>query len=78
MPSLTRPSVTKVVTKEGEIMVNISIDLNLNLNTGDLQITSGVTPIQAQKDKKNQDEEVEWQIPDFKMGDNIKFGEDLD
>jgi hypothetical protein len=78
MPSLTRPNITKVVTKEGEIMVNISIDLNLNLNTGDLQISSGATPIQAQEAKKKKDEDMDWAIPDFKMGGNLKFGEDLE
>lgn len=77
MPNLIRPTVTSVVTKEGEVVVHIEIDLNLNLNTGGVQIGVGGTPgISPVAPKPKQEESTDWVIPDFKMSGNIKFGEE--
>ncbi len=74
MPQLIRPNVTKVITKDGEIDVHISIDVNLNLNTNGLIVGVGGVTASTREEK---DDDVEWQIPDFKSMGNIKFGEDL-
>lgn len=72
MPQLIRPNVTKLITKDGEIDVHISIDVNLNLTTDGLLIGVGGV---AASTKEERDDDVEWQIPDFKSMSNIKFGE---
>ena len=74
MPHLIRPNITKVVTKEGEIVVHIAIDLNLNLNADGVQ--AGVSGVQAASKPQKDEDEVDWAIPDFKMPGNIKFGEE--
>jgi len=77
MPSLIRPNITKVVTKEGEIMVNIAIELTLNLNADGLQVgVGGVVAQDATESKKkiDEDDDVDWAIPDFKG--SLKFGKD--
>lgn len=59
---------TKVVTKDGECDVNISLDININLNTDDL-----VVKVTADKNQE-EDEHSSFVVPEFKT-EKIKFGQ---
>lgn len=70
MPSLVKQGEAKVITKNGEVFVNIALELTIKLEGTGLQaVTSavgGAVPI-AKEDKVN------WQVPDFVPG-KIEFG----
>jgi hypothetical protein len=74
MASLIRQGEAKVVTKNGEVFVNIALELTLKLEgtgiQGAVSATGGATPPQAH-DKD--DEKVKWEIPDF-SSNKIEFG----
>lgn len=57
MANLIRP--TKIITKDGEIAVHLTIDLNIHVDGA-----GGV----SLKEKKAEDEAVDWAIPDFGQG----------
>jgi len=79
MANLIQPSQVKVVTNNGEVTVHLTIDLNLNLNqngsigvsedSSDRQVTSFSKP-----KKKDDDDKVMWEVPDFKPSEKLKFG----
>lgn len=78
MASLIKPGSVKVLTKDGEIQVSLTVDINVNLNTEGLVLESRI--------KKNEDasfeepsvkkeEKIEWEIPDFEApSEKIDFG----
>jgi hypothetical protein len=74
MPNLIKQGEAKIVTKNGEIFVNIALELNIKLDGTNLQVVSGQGSsgggaAQAQRE----DEKVSWQIPEF-SSDKINFG----
>lgn len=72
MGNLIRPTKVRVVTKEGECQVNITIDLNINLNTGTIELQS--TKAKIDKTVEEDDDKTVWAIPTFKSEDKVKFG----
>ena len=72
MAQLIKPQNVKVVTKEGELLISLQLDININLN----QSGSFVSTAQDVSKIKvaNKDDEVEWAIPEFKPSEKIKFG----
>lgn len=68
MPYLIKQGDTKIITKEGEIFVNIALELNIKLDGQNLQIGNS-----QQKQNKEQ-EKVNWEIPDFNPSAKINFG----
>jgi len=72
MPQLIKPGEVKVITKDGEVKISISLDLNINLG----EISGGVNILGATGDKTNKKEEdkVQWAIPDFAPTEKINFG----
>jgi hypothetical protein len=72
MGDLIRPTKIRVVTREGECQLNITIDLNINLNTGTVDLQSA----QANKIEKpiEDEDKTVWAIPTFKSEDKVKFG----
>lgn len=76
MASLIKPGSVKVVTKEGEIQVSLTIDLNINVNSEGLP--SGVRSLQLNEEVKVKSQEskekFEWAIPDFEEAPKINFG----
>lgn len=70
MPSLIKQGEAKIVTKNGEVFVNIALELTIKLEgtgiQGGVQASGGVQKIQ-------EDEKVKWEIPDFSPG-KIDFG----
>jgi hypothetical protein len=72
MPKLIKPNDVKIITKDGELKVLITLDLNINLTN----LLEGVSlPQQNEKkdSKTDLDEKVTWAIPDF-SSEKIDFG----
>lgn len=72
MPYLIKQGDTKVITKEGEIFVNIALELNIKLDGQNLQI--GLSPNNSSSTKNSNEEKVNWEIPDFSSSNKISFG----
>lgn len=66
---------TKVITKDGECAISLTIDLNINLTTEGIQI--GVKNVKSSSEEKqpvkSNKEDFDWAIPDFKAN-KIDFG----
>lgn len=75
MANLIKPGEVKLVTKNNEVFVNISLELNIKL---DGNITSlGIDAKAAQtQSNKIEEEKVNWEIPDFSSGGKLNFGKD--
>jgi hypothetical protein len=74
MAQLIKPGDVKVITKDGQITVQLQIDLNINLNqTGSVTVSSDG---QIKSNSKNEqvEEDTAWAIPDFGNTKKIKFG----
>lgn len=78
MPQLIKPGSVKLVSKDGEVSVAITIDLNINLSNL-LEGASLPSQNNQNKEKKentiieNLDDKVTWAIPDF-GSEKINFG----
>lgn len=71
MANLIKQGEARVVTKNGEVFVNIALELNIKLDGSNLTVSgggSGTGPASAKAEDK-----VSWQIPDFSPG-KIDFG----
>lgn len=76
MVQILQPYKTKVLTRDGEISVNITLELNINLNSdGNLQIKSKIVEEPKEIEKKEEDY-YNWDIPDFSSSEikKVKFG----
>ena len=76
MGNLIRPNQVRVVTKDGEIVVHLTLDLNINLNTGALTVSNLPAPVRpAPVEEEPEVEDTKWEIPDFKVPDTkLIFG----
>lgn len=75
MAHLIKPNEIKVVTKNNELFVNISLELNIKLdgNITNLNIgAQGSVPL-ANTEKEKEDK-VNWAIPDFAPTNKLNFG----
>lgn len=70
MASLIRQGEAKVVTKNGEVFVNIALELTIKLEGTGIQ---GAVQASGGAKKIDGEEKVAWQIPDFSPG-KIDFG----
>ena len=70
MAQLIRPSDVKIITKDGELKVSITLDLNINMN-GSIEAMSVDGKPSAKKETL--DDKVAWAIPDF-VSEKINFG----
>lgn len=74
MAQLLKPQNVKVVTKDGELIISLQLDININLNqsgTFDVNTFGSAVPAEV---KKKTDDDVKWEIPDFNTTEKIKFG----
>ena len=72
MVQLIRPQQVQINSKDGELIVHITVDLNLNL-TG---AVAGVTQESQDKDAQAKEaEKIEWQVPEFSSA-KVKFGKE--
>lgn len=72
MPNLIKQGEARVVTKNGEVFVNIALELNIKLDGTNLvvaQASGGADPASQAKSE----DKVSWEIPDF-TSDKIDFG----
>lgn len=65
----------KVVTKEGEVHLSITLDLNINLN-GQINGVGQVSAAEPKEEEKKK--ETDYVIPDFSSLGRIKFGKSKD
>lgn len=74
MAQLIRPSDVKIITKDGELKVSITLDLNINMN-GSIGTTNTGEEFVNKKESLvgNIDDKVTWAIPDF-ASEKINFG----
>lgn len=72
MPSLIKQGEAKIITKNGEVFVNIALELTIKLEGANLQV--GMPAIGSSKaEQTQQQEKVHWEIPDFSPN-KIDFG----
>jgi|OpeIllAssembly_1097287.scaffolds.fasta_scaffold403144_2 propanediol dehydratase small subunit len=76
MPNLVRGNQTvqkvitkEVVTKEGEVKLDITLHLDITINAGEVKISASTLKEQA-KDA----DDIQWTIPDFGSTERIQFG----
>lgn len=72
MPNLIKQGEAKVVTKNGEVFVNIALELNIKLDGSNLVLSQGGSGGGSSSPNKAEDN-VSWQIPDF-TSNKIDFG----
>jgi len=73
MPQLIKPGDVKIITKDGEVKISISLDLNINMG----EISSGAGILKSnieEKINKKEEDKVQWAIPDFAPTEKINFG----
>ena len=71
MPNLIKPGEARVITKNGEVFVNISLELTVKLDGSNISV--GANGIQEKAKSADQIEKINWEIPDF-SSDKIQFG----
>jgi hypothetical protein len=74
MVQLIRPSEVRVQTHQGECQVTIVLELNINLTTDGASIGHKVREAPPKEDN----DKVEWAIPDFIPSKKINFGKTED
>jgi hypothetical protein len=73
MPQVLTP--TKVITKDGEIVVKLEIDLTINLNANG-QLAASVSGVKAQE-VDNEDDDVKFIVPTFNKAPKVEFGKNV-
>jgi hypothetical protein len=75
MAQLLKPQNVKIVTKDGEIVISLQLDININLNQlGAPTVSSGVSLPEQKTTTSSKQDDVAWEIPDFGPTEKIKFG----
>ena len=72
MANRISPGTVKILTKEGEISVLITLELNINLNSDGLT-TSVREQTEVKKEKEFEKNDL-WELPDFGASPKIDFG----
>jgi indole-3-glycerol phosphate synthase len=67
----------KVTTQQGEVDLNITLEINLNLNTEGMIVSASGVEAKAKKIKKEEKEESPYLVPDFTMG-KVDFGKKVE
>lgn len=73
MGELIKPTQVHVITREGEVKLNITIDLNINLNTGNIDVRQS-NALEKKVEKEDESEKTLWAIPNFTKQEKVKFG----
>lgn len=71
MPNLIKQGETRVITKNGEVFVNIALELTIKLDGTSLNVS--VMGANGTQQSAPQQEKINWEIPDF-SSDKIQFG----
>lgn len=74
MPSLVKQGEAKVLTKNGEVFVNIALELTIKLEGANALVGGGgETNKMGAMQSDGEQEKVAWEIPDFSPS-KINFG----
>jgi len=68
MAQLIRPGSVKIMTRDGEVQVSITLELNINLNTDGVKLGAQAV------EEKEKPEKNEWAIPEFEASPRLNFG----
>lgn len=74
MANLIKPGDIKVVTKNNELFVNISLELNIKLDGNITNLSPESISQQVNKAIQKPEDKVNWEIPDFTSGAKLNFG----
>jgi len=77
MPNLIKQGEARVTTKNGEVFVNIALELTIKLDNSNLQV--GVISNQGNSSSQKllqEEEKVNWEIPDFSSNAKLDFGKE--
>lgn len=66
-----KPQEVKIITKEGECSVNITLDLNINITADGLKVSAEAGAAEPEEAKPTP---KEWVIPEFGPSPKINFG----
>lgn len=69
MAQLLRPGQVRVITKDGECVVAITLELTINLNDNGVRAT-----VVEKEEVVEKPKETPWEIPDFTSSPKINFG----
>jgi hypothetical protein len=72
---LIKPTEVSIKTVNGEVLLNIKLDININLTQNN--ITPDVVTenkVENKLEEKKKEEKSLWEIPDFVSVPKIKFG----
>ena len=68
------PSIIKIVPRDGEL--EIKLDITINVNTEGVISVASVEGAEAKK-KREEDDKVDYIIPDFVSGATLNFGKEV-
>ena len=74
MAQLIKPQNVKIITKDGELLISLQLDININLNQSGNFVLSEPNSSPTVEEKKKEEDAMQWAIPDFKPLEKIKFG----
>jgi len=75
MAQLIKPTEVSVKTVNGEVLLNIKLDININLSqNGTTQTSVPETKVEGRLEEKKKEDATLWEIPDFTSVPKIKFG----
>jgi hypothetical protein len=73
MPNLIKPGEARVITKNGEVFVNISLELTVKLDGSNISVAALSGAGSESPSATSPKDKVSWQIPDF-TSSKIEFG----
>lgn len=76
MAQLIKPTEVSIKTVNGEVLLNIKLDININLTQNNIapNVIAENKVENKIEEKKKKEEQSLWEIPDFVSVPKIKFG----
>lgn len=72
-----RPQNVTIISKDGEVTVNLVLELNINLSTEGIK-TSVISKAQdVPEEPESENTSIPWEIPSFKHDTKVKFGKSV-
>mgnify|MGYP006275508365 CR=1 FL=1 len=76
MAQLIKPTEVSVKTVNGEVLLNIKLDININLSQSNTVQQTNVSEakVDGKLEEKKKENATLWEIPEFSNVPKIKFG----
>ena len=74
MGDVLKPIKIQTITKEGECVVTIALDINIHLDGDQLKITTNT----KEEPKEEKKDSSSWTLPDFNSFGKVKFGKKIE